>query len=385
MSKLVNELVKEFKYFKLQRQNNEEIKEVKEDIEKIAKVLLKFVKSNQEQIPEEEDQEEEEEEELDPELEEEFEKEQEELNKPLNLPDEDDDSDPYDADKEDKEEKERILKLVPKKYHGTDKQAWHSEDEELLYITNYEEINFKFPKTWKVSFKIIYVPLLNGKFGASYSMEYNTGGSSSGINLKYGTYESLEEIKIKFITNFLKTVQHHYATYKGDNQTSFGKYASQIFKMFDEYTKYLIPKEEDQNQEITVNPEVESKSNLQYDPNNKEKKPIKKTTKKIDKKELIKDTSKGILKQYQKTFESINYQDATKFETMINLFEKFNNKMRSIKNYPDRELKKPFQFNWSNSRFVFPCKNVVQFESDFLEFFKKMGKKKASLFYPHSI
>jgi hypothetical protein len=140
--------------------------------------------------------------------------------------------------------------------------------------------------------------------------------------------------------------------------TSLGKNASGIFKYFDKYTKLLIP---DENKEVEEKPKIKPK-------------------KKPNKKEVKKDNSKGILEEYQEIFKKINCQDACKFETLINLFEKFNNKVRSIKNYPDRELKRPFIFNWSKSKFVFPCENFVQFEEDFLQFFKKMTRKKAYLF-----
>ena len=204
--------------------------------------------------------------------------------------------------------------------------------------------------------QIKYIPLINDRYVGVFDYEYSTGGHFSPIIIQTKHHKSLEDLKNHFIKIFLEMVQDDRT--RGEHMTSLGKNASGIFKYFEEYTKLLIP---DENKEVEEKPKIKAK-------------------KKPNKKEIKKDSSKGILEEYQEIFKKINCQDACKFETLINLFEKFNNKVRSIKNYPDRELKRPFVFNWSKSKFVFPCKNFVQFEADFLEFFKKMSRKKAYLF-----
>ena len=375
MSSTVNEVIREIKYLKLQRKNSDEIQDLSDQVktltqdqEKLAQANLKLIREikkvlGKEEVNQiEEPEEDEDQEEFEDDEEEEEEEEEEE--------DEDEDQDTH--DQYFTEEQNIIENLVDQKYHLLE------DNDDKLYIKNPEKITFDFPKSWKVGLEIKYVPLLNGKFCGGWNYNYDLGGHHSPIEFVRRQFDSVEQLKENFIKIFLQSVQTDYAN--GKLATSLGKNASGIFKYFDKYTHLLID-EEDQNQEITVNPEIESKSNLQYDTSKKEEKPKKKP----NKKETIKDTSKGILKEYHEIFNKINYQDATKFETMINLFEAFSNKMKSIKNYPDRELKRSFVFHWANSKFEFCCKNVVQFESDFLEFFKKMGRKKASLFYPHEL
>jgi hypothetical protein len=385
MSSTVDEVIRQIKYLKLQRQNSDEIKELSEqfdnlskDHEKLAKANLKLIKKIKEVLGTKEIEEPEEDEDQ-----EEFEddEEEEEDQNPYEdkngnvikidreaIPDEDEPEYPEEDDEEELQdrdynyehdeyfeaERDVIKTLVDKKYHK--KALGNSSD---LSTKNHHSIKFDLPKAWKIELEIRYVPLLNGKFCGGWNYSYSLGGHHSPIEFVRRHFESLEKLKEHYIKLFLQVVQNDYA--RGKHMTNLGKNASKIFKYFDKYTHLLIDKK------------IE------------EKKPKTKPKKKPNKKEIIKDTSKGILKEYHEIFNKINYQDATKFETMINLFEKFSNKMKSIKNYPDRELKKPFKFNWSNSSFVFPCKNVVQFESDFLEFFKKMGRKKASLFYPFQI
>lgn len=408
MSSTVDEVIRQIKYLKLQRQNSDEIKELSEqfdnlskDHEKLAKANLKLIKEIKRVLGTEETKETEEPEEDEDQEEFEDDEEEEEDQNPYEdengnvikidrdaIPDEDEPEYPEEDDEEELQdrdynyehdeyfeaERDIIKTLVDKKYH---KQALGNSSD--LSTKNHHSIKFDLPKAWKIELEIRYVPLLNGKFCGGWNYSYSLGGHHSPIEFVRRHFESLEKLKEHYIKLFLQVVQNDYA--RGQHMTNLGKNASKIFKYFDKYTHLLID-EEDQNQEITVNPEIESKSNLKYDPTKKEKI---KPKKKPNKKETIKDTSKGILKEYHEIFNKINYQDASKFETMINIFEKFSNKMKALKNYPDRELKKPFKFNWSNSSFVFPCKNVVQFESDFLEFFKKMGRKKASLFYPFQI
>ena len=366
MSSTVDEVIRQIKYLKLQRQNSDEIKELSEqfdnlskDHEKLAKANLKIIKEIKRVLGTEETKETEEPEEDEDQEEFEDDEEEEEDQNPYedensNVIKIDRDAIPDEHDEYFEAERDIIKTLVDKKYHK--KALGNSSD---LSTKNHHSIKFDLPKAWKIELEIRYVPLLNGKFCGGWNYSYSLGGHHSPIEFVRRHFESLEKLKEHYIKLFLQVVQNDYA--RGQHMTNLGKNASKIFKYFDKYTHLLIDKK------------IE------------EKKPKTKPKKKPNKKEIIKDTSKGILKEYHEIFNKINYQDATKFETMINLFEKFSNKMKSIKNYPDRELKKPFKFNWSNSSFVFPCKNVVQFESDFLEFFKKMGRKKASLFYPFQI
>jgi len=390
MSSTVDEVIRQIKYLKLQRQNSDEIKELSEQFDNLSKDHEKLAKANLKLIKEikrvlgteetEEPEEDEDQEEFEDDEDDEDDEEEEEDQNPYEdengnvikidrdaIPDEDEPEYPEEDDEEleDRDynyehdeyfeaERDIIKTLVDKKYH---KQALGNSSD--LSTKNHHSIKFDLPKAWKIELEIRYVPLLNGNFCGGWNYSYNLGGHHSPIEFVRRQFESLEKLKEHYIKLFLQVVQNDYA--RGKHMTNLGKNASKIFKYFDKYTHLLIDKK------------IE------------EKKPKTKPKKKPNKKEIIKDTSKGILKEYHEIFNKINYQDATKFETMINLFEKFSNKMKSIKNYPDRELKKPFKFNWSNSSFVFPCKNVVQFESDFLEFFKKMGRKKASLFYPFQI
>ena len=387
MSSTVDEVVRQIKYLKLQRKNSDEIKELSENLEnlskdheKLAKAQLKLIKEIKRVLGSEETKETEEPEEDEDQEEFEDDEEEEEDQNPYEdengnvieidrdaIPDEDEPEHPEEEDEEleDRDynyehdeyveaERDIIKTLVDKKYH---KQALGNSSD--LSTKNHHSIKFDLPKAWKIELEIRYVPLLNGNFCGGWNYSYNLGGHHSPIEFVRRQFESLEKLKEHYIKLFLQVVQNDYA--RGQHMTNLGKNASKIFKYFDKYTHLLIDKK------------IE------------EKKPKTKPKKKPNKKETIKETSKGILKEYHEIFNKINYQDASKFETMINLFEKFSNKMKALKNYPDREIKKPFKFNWSNSSFVFPCKNVVQFESDFLEFFKKMGRKKASLFYPFSI